>query len=58
MRREEEIAYHQRQLFAAVSEREREYHRDMIAWLEQAGYATKPDKAKLRRILRLVGLVP
>lgn len=53
----EQIKFHLRQLFAATSEREREYHRDCISWLDQQQSAAKPANAKHKwqQIWRLVG---
>lgn len=50
----EQIAFHLERLFAAVSEQEREYHRDCIAWLEQQVAAQPTNKKQKRRLWRLV----
>ena len=52
-----QIMFHLEQLFAAMSEQEREYHRDCIAWLEQQRLAAPPANTKQKwQIWRLVGL--
>jgi hypothetical protein len=55
MTSKEQIAFHLERLFTAMSEREREYHRDCISWLEQEHLAAQPtSKKQRRRIWRLV----
>jgi hypothetical protein len=53
----EQIKVHLEHLFAAASEREREYHRDCISWLAEPQSAAKPANAKPKwqQIWRLVG---
>lgn len=38
----EKIAFHLEQLFTTITEREREYHRDCISWLEYQLAAQSP----------------
>ncbi len=56
MTAKEEIRFHLERLFAATSEREREYHRDCISWLEQQPAAQPADTKRKRQLIwRLVG---
>ncbi len=44
---QEQIEFHREQLFRAITEREREYHRDCISWLEQQ--AARPPQTTGKR---------
>jgi hypothetical protein len=46
----EQIEFHRKQLFKAITEREREYHRDCISWLQQQ--AAQPPSTKGKRRTR------
>jgi hypothetical protein len=57
----EQIEFHREHLFKAITEREREYYRDCISWMEQQ-LATPPDTTekrhpkKKRHIWRLIAV--
>jgi hypothetical protein len=58
----EQIRFHLEQLFTAIPEREREYHRDCISWLEQQLAAQPPNirgkwhTEEKRRMWRLIAV--